>query len=165
MGLALLGLATAILVIVAFGAGLRLGSVSKTAGTPIPMTASTLPLAVASDALPGPVLFAERLGDGLALESYRSQFTADDTIAWRAEFAQPPPTHEVTVIIAWQSIRERMQLSEATITLADSALMMIASDEVPLADLVPTAGLYAVTYYGGDTKLAEGVFELLPPER
>lgn len=165
MGLVLLGLASAILVTAAFGAGVRLGSVIETADTPAPTTPSRRTLADAIGAMPGPVLFAERLGDGLALESYRSKFTADDTIAWRAEFAQPPPTDEVTVIIAWQSIRERMQLSEATITLADAELSMVASDEVPLTDLVPTAGLYSVTYYGGDTKLAEGVFELLPPER
>jgi hypothetical protein len=162
LGLVLLGLAGVILAIVAFGVGLQFGSASETEGTPTPTTRT---LADAIESMPGPVLFAERLGDGLALHSYRSQFTADDTIAWRAEFAQPPPTDEVTVIIAWQSIRERMQLSEATITLADSELTMVASDEVPLADLVPTAGLYSVTYYGGDTKLAEGVFELLPPEQ
>lgn len=165
MGLLLLGLACAILVAAAFGAGLRLGSVSETADTSPSPAPSSRTLAGALDAMPGPVLFAERLGDGLALESYRNQFTADDTIAWRAEFAQPPPTDEVTVVIAWQSIRERMQLSEATITLADTELTMVGSDEVPLADLVPTAGLYSVTYYGGDTKLAEGVFELLPPEQ
>ena len=162
MGLVLLGLAGAVIAIVAFGVGLQLGSASERAGKP---TFPTRAPADAADAMPGPVWFAERLGDGLALESYRTQFTADDTIAWRAELSGPPPTNELTVVIAWQSIRERMELSETTVTLTDAELTMVASDEVPLSELVPTAGLYAVTYYGGDTKLAEGVFELLPPER
>ena len=42
---------------------------------------------------------------------------------------------------------------------------MIGRDEIPLEDLVPTAGLYSVTYYAGDAKLAEGIFEVLPPDR
>ncbi len=162
MGLGLLGLASAILLIVGFGAGLRLGSAGETADTGTPPTRA---LTDELDGMPGPVLFAERLGDGLALESYRSQFTVEDTIAWRAELSEPPPTNELTMVIAWQSIRERMEVSETTVMLADSQLTMVASDEVPLSVLVPTAGLYAVTYYGGGTKLAEGVFELLPPER
>jgi ribosomal protein L37E len=114
---------------------------------------------------PGRVLFAERLGDSLELESYRTQFTRDDTIAWRAEFQEPPPASELTVVIAWYSVRETMQLSETTVALTDAELTMVASDEVQLADLVPTAGLYSVTYYSGNTKLAEGTFELLPPAR
>jgi hypothetical protein len=36
---------------------------------------------------------------------------------------------------------------------------------VLLEDLVPTAGLYEVRYYAGDAKLAEGIFEVLPPNR
>ena len=116
-------------------------------------------------ARPGRVLFAERLGDSLELESYRSQFTRDDTIAWRAEFEEPPRTDELTVVIAWYSVRETMQVSESTVALRDAEMTMVASDEIQLADLVPTAGLYSVTYYSGDTKLAEGIFEVLPPDR
>jgi len=161
---ALMALATLGLVIVAFGAGLRLRS---------PATAPEVPAAPAvtdaDDVVPaaplGRVLFAERLGESLELESYRTQFAQDDTIAWRAEFLEPPPTNELTVVIAWQSVRERMQLSEATVTLSDAELTMVASDEAPLGDLVPTAGLYSVAYYAGDMKLAEGIFEVLPPDR
>jgi hypothetical protein len=58
-----------------------------------------------------------------------------------------------------------MQLSETAVTLRDAELAMIASDEVRIEDLVPTAGLYEVRYYAGDTKLAEGVFEVLPQDR
>lgn len=164
MGLAVLTLAMLGLVIVAFGAGFRLGSpIAAPDETGSPAVAEAAALVAVAPL--GRVLFAERLGESLELESYRTQFTADDTIAWRAEFLQPPPTGELTVVIAWQSIRETMQLSEAAVTLGDADLAMVASDEVPLGDLVPTAGLYSVTYYAGDTKLAEGVFEVLPPDR
>jgi hypothetical protein len=126
------------LIIVAFAAGVRVQSAALDRGA----TASPQ-AAVARNLGPsvplGRVRFAERLGEALELESYRTRFRAEDTIAWRAEFDEPPPTDELTVVIAWQSIRERME--------------------------VPTAGLYAVSYYSGDLKLAEGVFELLPPGR
>lgn len=162
-GLALLALAIVVLVVAAFGAGWRLRTPSAVVQAP------ESPAADSRNVLPvaqlGRVLFAERLGESLELEEYRTQFTAEDTIAWRAEFTRPPPTDELTVIIAWQSIRERMQLSENTVMVRDAELAMVARDEVPLADLVPTAGLYSVTYFAGDTKLAEGVFELLPPVR
>jgi len=152
------------LIIAAFGAGMRLQSAALNRGA-----TGSPQVAVARDLGPllplGRVRFAERLGEALELESYRTRFRAEDTIAWRAEFAEPPPTDELTVVITWQSIRERMQVSTATVSLVDRELTMIASDEVPLADLVPTAGLYAVSYYSGDRKLAEGVFELLPPGR
>ena len=46
-------------------------------------------------------------------------------------------------------------------------LTVDATDEesTKLAELVPTAGLYSVFYYSGDTKLAEGIFEVLPADR
>jgi hypothetical protein len=165
MGLALLSLAALLLVIVAFGAGWRLRSPAAVAQAPTasattPDTRNVVPVAQL-----GRVRFAERLGESLELEAYRTRFTKDDTIAWRAEFLQPPPTNELTVVISWVSLRERMQLSETPVTLRDAELTMIASDEVRLEDLVPTAGLYEVRYYAGDTKLAEGVFEVLPPDR
>ena len=164
MDIAALVLAMLGVVVVALGAGLSLRA--PLAGD----DATEAPTGAVADARDfvaplGRVRFAERLGESLDLESYRTQFTAEDTIAWRAEFQQEPPTSEVTVVIAWQSIRERMQLSSTTVTLRDAELTMIASDEVPLSDLVPTAGVYSVSYYAGDVKLAEGVFELLPPGR
>lgn len=70
--------------------------------------------------------FAERLGDGLELESYRTQFTRDDTIAWRAELVEPPPAGELTLVITWVSIRERMQLSESRVEISDPELPIIA---------------------------------------
>ena len=163
MGLALLTLAMLVLVIVAFGAGWRLRSPSGVVQAPEPAPADSRDVVPVAQL--GRVRFAERLGESLELEAYRTQFTAEDTIGWRAEFLEPPPTNELTVVISWVSVRERMQLSKTTVTLRDPELAMIASDEVQLEDLVPTAGLYEVRYYAGDTKLAEGVFELLPPDR
>ena len=163
MDLALLSLAIVALVVVALGAGWRLGSTSAVVQPPQPAAARS-PAAVPVANEIGRVVFAERLGESLELEAYRTQFTAQDTIAWRAEFLQPP-TGELTMVIAWQSIRERMQLSEETVVLGDAELPMIGRDEVPLEGLVPTAGLYSVTYYAGNAKLAEGIFEVLPPDR
>lgn len=161
---ALVTMATFGLVIVACGAGLWLGS---TDAAPDPDTLRAV--VGAADVVPvaprGRVLFAERLGESMELESYRTQFTRGDTIAWRAEFVEPPPTLELTVVIEWYSIRERMRLSQATVTIRDAELKMVVSDEVPLSDLVPTSGLWAVSYYAGDMLLAEGIFELLPPAR
>jgi hypothetical protein len=163
MGLALLALAVSGLVAFAFGAGMRLGATSAAPD------ASDVPEVVVVETIEvvpmGRVRFAERLGDGLVLESYRTQFTRDDTIAWRAEFVEPPGRGELTLVITWVSIRERMELREAKVAIADAELRMVASDEVPLGDLVPTAGLYEVAYYAGDVRLAIGVFELLPPAR
>jgi len=164
MDLALLTLAMVALIVVALGAGWRLGSSNAVVQAP-QRTAADSPVVVPVGAEIGRVLFAERLGESLELDAYRSQFAAEDTIAWRAEFPQPPPEGELTVVIAWQSIRERMQLSEETVTLRDAELTIIGRDEIPLEDLVPTAGLYSVTYYSGDAKLAEGIFEVLPPDR
>ena len=160
----MLALATMAIAIVSFGAGFSLRS-DRTAldladDPAVAESPNEVPVG-----MPGRVMFAERLGDSLELESYRTQFTRDDTIAWRAEFEEPPPADELTLVIAWYSIRETMQLSESTVTLRDTELMMVASDEIRLADLVPTAGLYSVSYYAGETKLAEGIFELLPPDR
>ena len=164
MHLALLTLAIFALIAVALIAAWRLGSSSAVVQAPIQEAAgSRADVPVAAEL--GRVLFAERLGESLELEGYRTQFTADDTIAWRAEFLRPPPTNELTVVISWVSVRERMQLSEASVTLRDAELAMVASDEVLLDDLVPTAGLYEVRYFAGDTKLAEGIFEVLPPDR
>jgi hypothetical protein len=159
--LASAGLAVAI---VAFGAGWQLRTSTTAHNLPAPRVTARAadPVAVASI---GPVLFAERLGESLELESYRTKFTRGDTIAWRAEFLEPPPAGELTMVIAWQSIRERMELRQATVMHRDPGLTMVASDEVPLDDLVPTAGLYSVAYFAGDIKLAEGIFEVLPPER
>ena len=113
----------------------------------------------------GRVVFAEGLDPTMELESRRSQFAADDTIAWRAEFVDAPMAAELTVVIAWQSIRERMELSRGTIALDGADVMSVVRESVPIGDLVPTAGLYSVSYYEGDAKLAEGVFEVLPPNR
>ena len=164
LGLALLTLAVVVLVVVAFSAGWRLRSPSAVVQAPEPAVAPDTREVVTVAQL-GRVRFAERLGESLELEAYRTQFTANDTIAWRAEFLRPPPTNELTVVISWVSVRERMQLSETTVTLRDPELTVIARDEVPLEDLVPTAGLYEVRYFAGGTKLAEGVFEVLPPDR
>ena len=164
MDLALLTLAVVGLIVVALGAGFRLGSTDAVVQAP-QRTAADSAAVVPVAAEIGRVLFAERLGEALELEAYRTQFTAEDTIAWRAEFPEPPPERELTMVIAWQSIRERMQVSEETVTLSDAELAMIGRDEIPLEDLVPTAGLYSVTYYAGDAKLAEGIFEVLPPNR
>lgn len=164
MDLALLSLAVVALIVVALGVGWRLGQAGAVAQAPAQAAAGSDPVIPVAVEL-GRVLFAERLGESLELEAYRTQFTAEDTIAWRAEFRQPPPEGELSVVIAWQSIRERMQLSEETVTLRDAGLAMIGRDETPLEDLVPTAGLYSVTYYSGDAKLAEGIFEVLPPDR
>ena len=162
--LTMLSLAMVAVVAVAFGAGWRLGSPTAVVPVPASPAVSDARQAVPATQL-GRVLFAERLGERLELEAYRTQFTAQDTIAWRAEFVRPPPTNELRMVIAWQSIRERMQLSESAVTLRDAELTVVASDEARLEDLVPTAGLYSVTYYAGDMKLAEGVFEVLPPDR
>ena len=162
MDLALLTLAMVALLVVAVGAGWRLGSTSVAVHAPQPAAAGSRAVVPVVVVL---VVFAERLGDSLELEAYRTQFSAGDTIAWRAELPHPPPAAELTVVIAWQSIRERMQLSEETVTLRDAELAIIGRDEVPLDDLVPTAGLSSVTYYAGDAKLAEGIFEVLPPDR
>lgn len=163
MDLALLTLAMVALIVVALGAGWRLGSTSAVVQAPRPAAADSR--AVLPVAQLGRVLFAERLGESLELEGYRTQFTKEGTIAWRAEFLQPPPTSDLRLVISWVSIRERMQVSETTVTLRDAELAMIASDEVRLDDLVPTAGLYEVRYFAGDAKLAEGIFEVLPPDR
>lgn len=163
IGLALLALGVSGLGVAAFGAGMRIGAGSAAPDAPDdPSAASVEMIEVAPT---GRVRFAERLGDGLELESYRTQFTREDTIAWRAEFVEPPPTNELRLVITWVSIRERMQLSESTVTITDPELPMVARDEVAVRDLVPTAGLYEVTYHAGDVKLAVGVFELLPPDR
>lgn len=162
MGLAWLTLAAVGIAVVAFGIGLEFGSQTATRAS---ISEAPHPVGRTIEAPHGRIMFAERLGESLELESYRTQFTYGDTIAWRAEFADPPPTNELTVVIEWYSIRERMKLSESTVTLGDAELTMIASDEVPLDELVPTAGLYAVTYYAGETRLAEGIFELLPRGR
>lgn len=164
MDLALLTLAMVALIVVALGAGWRLGATSVAVQAPQPTAAASRALVPVAAEL-GRVLFAERLGESMELEAYRTQFTMEDTIAWRAEFLRPPPTSELTVVISWVSVRERMQLSEASVTLRDAELAMVASDDVPLDDLVPTAGLYEVRYYAGDAKLAEGIFEVLPPDR
>jgi len=162
MGLAMLTLATVGIAVIAFGIGLGFRSQTST-GTPSSEAAPSIDISALAPS--GRILFAERLGEALELESYRTQFAYGDTIAWRAEFADPPQTDELTVVIEWYSIRERMKLSESTVTLADAELTMVASEEVPLHELVPTAGLYAVTYYAGETRLAEGIFELLPRGR
>ena len=161
MALASLALGTVAIVVLAFGAGMRLES--STAGID-PVVSSSGPSQRTALIVPvsGRILFAERLGESLQLDSYRDQFTRDDTIAWRAEFVEPPRTGEVTLVITWVSVRERMKLTEATVAVGDAQLRMIGSEEVPLADLVPTAGMYEVAYYDGDAKLAVGVFELLP---
>jgi len=161
--LALLALGTVAMLIIAFGAGLRFQSFPAGVDA-VASPAASQPTAVV---LPerGHVLFAERLGESLELESYRTQFTRDDTIAWRAEFVEPPGRGELTLVITWVSIRERMQLREVTVAIADDELRMVASDEVPVGDLVPTAGMYEVAYYFDDIPLAVGVFELLPPTR
>lgn len=113
----------------------------------------------------GRVVFAEGIGAANELESRRSQFAPGDTIAWRAEFVDAPRAAELTVVIAWQSIRERMELSRDTVALAGAGVMSVVRDEVAIDELVPTAGLYSVSYFSGEAKLAEGVFELLPPDR
>lgn len=164
MDLALLALTMVAAIVVALGGGWRMGAGSALAPAPGPaetVTRAVVPVAAEL----GRVRFAERLGESLELEAYRTQFTKEDTIAWRAEFPRPPPTRELTVVISWVSARERMQLSETSVTLRDAELAMVASDEVLLEDLVPTAGLYEVRYYAGDAKLAEGIFEVLPPDR
>lgn len=161
VALAVLSLGAVTMLVLALAAGMRLGSSSArvdVVATPTPSERTAVILPVG-----GRILFAERLGDALELESYREQFTRDDTIAWRAEFLEPPRTGEVTLVITWVSVRERMQLTETTVAVGDAELRMIGSDEVPLADLVPTAGMYEVAYYDGEEKLAVGVFELLPP--
>jgi len=163
MGLAMLTLATVGIAVIAFGIGLGFRSQTST-GTPSSEAAAPS-VEVSALAPSGRILFAERLGESLELESYRTQFTYGGTIAWRAEFVDPPQTDELRIVIEWYSIRERMKLSESTVTLADAELTMVASEEVPLHELVPTAGLYAVTYYAGETRLAEGIFELLPRDR
>ena len=161
--MALMALTVVALVVVAFGAGVRLGRPADLASSPEPPPAADVAVVPAPPV--GRVLFAERLGESLELEDSRTQFDEHDTIAWRAEFLQPPPTTEMTLVIAWQSIRETMQLSRTVVPVADDRLTVVASDEVPLGELVPTAGLYSVAYYADDTKLAEGTFELLPPDR
>jgi hypothetical protein len=158
-------LAAAAIAIGGFGAGFWLGSeTSRPIASNTPSTiADGAPAAAITER--GRVLFAERLGSSPELESYRTQFMRDGTIAWRAEFPEPPQANELTVVIAWYSIRESMKLSETTVPVRDPQLTVVATDEVQLADLVPTAGLYSVSYYSGDTKLAEGIFEVLPADR
>ena len=161
LGLAALALAVVGLAAVAFGAGHRIGSSVSTAGV------SETPAAAESvDAAPvvrlGRVRFGERLGASMELESQRRAFSWSDTIAWRAEFSEPPSVTELTIVIEWVSARERMKLREETVTHMDPSLPMSARREVAVSDLVPTAGLYAVTYYADGVRLAEGVFELLP---
>jgi hypothetical protein len=149
---------------ISFGVGWHLSARDSTRDA---AETGATPLATSSERLPraqlGHVRFAERLGQSLELESYRTQFARDGTIAWRVEFLEPPGVTELTVEIAWQSIRERMLLSRYEVVLSDDQLAVIGSDEVAVADLTPTAGLYAVSYFAGETKLAEGVFEVLPP--
>ncbi|MEP7081731.1 MAG: hypothetical protein ABI841_02015 [Chloroflexota bacterium] len=158
--LALLALGTVAMLIAAFVAGVQLQSAAD--GDAVASPTSTQPTAL-SLPVRGRILFAERLEDALELESYKDQFTRDDTIAWRAEFVEPPRTGELTLVITWVSPRERMQLTETAVAVADSQLRVIGREEVPLADLVPTAGVYEVAYYDGDATLTVGVFELLPP--
>lgn len=147
-----------------FGAGFWLRS-----EMPAPDVSDAPAVAANASAAPiaerGRVLFAERLSSSLELDSYRTQFTRDGTIAWRAEFPEPPMATELTVVIAWYSIRESMKLSETTVPVRDPQLTVVATDELQIADLVPTAGLYSVSYYAGDRKLAEGIFEVLPRDR
>lgn len=113
----------------------------------------------------GRVQFAARLDASMELELRRSQFAQTDTIAWRAEFVDAPRAAELSVVVAWQSIRERMELSRHTVVLEAGQRLSVVRDEVAIDDLVPTAGLYTVTYYEGDAKIAEGMFEVLPPGR
>ena len=149
---------------VAFGAGFRLGASS--AGPVAVSESARVPGAdVSTRPSLGRVSFAERLGESLELEAYRRQFTSEDTIAGRADFVEPPPTGDLVMVIEWQSARERMRLTQETVTLGDPGLAASGHDEVPVRDLVPTAGLYSVAYYADGMKLAEGVFELLPPDR
>jgi hypothetical protein len=136
-----------------------------------PASGSSAPAATQRASLPAPparlggVVFAEGLDASMELEALRSQFAQSDTIAWRAEFVEAPSSAELTVVVAWQSIRERMELSRHTVRLGAGRRLSVVRDEVAIDDLVPTAGLYTVTYYEGDAKLAEGVFEVLPPDR
>jgi zinc-ribbon domain len=160
--LALLAVGAVAIAVVSFAAGQRLQP-AATAGVRADAVPSSSPVSAGRTPPSGRVVFAERMGDSLALESYRDQFTRNDTIAWRAELAHPPRSDELTLVITWVSIRERMELRETTVAVADPQLMLVGSDEVPLGDLVPTAGMYEVAYYDGDDKLAVGVFELLPP--
>ena len=151
-------------VIIVSGSGFRAQSPSPSPGqTSSPQLAERADLPAAPRL--GRVVFAEGIGESMELESRRSQFAQGDTIAWRAEFVDAPLTAELTVVIAWQSIRERMELSRDTITLAGTDLMSVVRDEVAIDELVPTASLYSVSYFAGEAKLAEGVFEVLPPGR
>lgn len=160
LALAVLTVGTVAMLVLAFGAGTRFGSSSAGVDAVVSPAPSQRTPAILPPS--GRILFGERLGDALELESYREQFTRDDTIAWRAEFVEPPRSGEVTLVITWVSVRERMQLTEAVVPVGDAELRMIGSEEVPLSELVPTAGMYEVAYYDGDEKLAVGVFELLP---
>jgi hypothetical protein len=155
-----IGIAAAGVLIMAFGTGWRLSARAER-DPPITHAGPRVP----SPPPIGRVLFGERLGPSLELEGHRRAFRSEETIAWRVEFVAPPLTDELTLVIEWQSIRERMELSQTTVPLADPALTVIGREEMPLGDLVPTAGLYSVAYYSGDAKLAEGVFELLPRDR
>jgi hypothetical protein len=164
MVVAALVLAVVGLTVVAFGAGLRIGSSAPTSD-PREAPAAAEAADISPVARLGRVRFGERLGESMELESQRRAFSRGDTIAWRAEFLEPPPTTELTIVIEWVSLRERMKLIEETLTVRDRTLSMIARDEVAVSDLVPTAGLYSVAYYANGVKLAEGVFEILPPSR
>jgi hypothetical protein len=161
-----IAIALAGLLAIAFGTGWRLGMSMASAPAP---TRAVPASATARDISPVPpvgrVLFASRLSDSLELESYRSHFGRDETIAWRAELSEPPPTPELTVVIAWYSIREEMVLARETVTMRDRQLTVIGRDEIALTELVPTAGVYTVTYFSGERKLAAGSFEVLPAER
>lgn len=164
IGLAAVLLAVVGLAAVAFGAGHRIGS-SVPASEPAEVLAATGSADASPVARIGRVRFGERLGESMELESQRRSFSQGDTIAWRAEFPGPPPSDELNVVIEWVSVRERMKLSEETVAIQDRSLAMSVRDEVAVRDLVPTAGLYTVTYYADGERLAEGVFELLPPGR
>jgi hypothetical protein len=66
------------------------------------------------------------------------------------------------------SVDHRTPIDEAQrdeVPIGDAQLTMVATDELQLADLVPTAGLYSVSCYAGDRKRAEGIFEVLPRDR
>jgi hypothetical protein len=161
----LLGIAAAAIVAVIAGSGFQAPPPSADLRSPPSAGgAQRSDLPIAPPRL-GRVVFAERVAASTELQWHQTQFSAGDTIAWRAEFVEPPRAAELTVVIAWQSHRERMELSRATVALGAPELIGVLRDAVPVDELVPTAGMYAVSYFAGDEKLAEGVFEVLPPDR